>query len=114
MHGDGSTTDEVQPMTNRRSVAQRVAGSGDGGREIGGGAGGSAIPQNDWENGEYHDASQAKSGQIDPSEGEMYFMADEENRTPHSDRNYRSHDWAPPKDSAAVVGQIVDMPYATS
>lgn len=108
-HDTPEATDDVQPMGRHRSVAQRVNSSGDGGKEIGGGSQGSAIPPNNWEKGEFFDAAQAKDGLIDPSEGEVYFRADEERSTPHTNRTYRGNAWKP----ASGAGSSVQMPYST-
>ncbi len=106
---DDGDADDMPQKRERGSVASRVAKSGDGGKEVGGGSRGAAIPPNNWEKGEFFDAAQAKDGLIDPSEGDVYFRADEDRPAPHTNRTYRGNAWKP----ASGDGSSVQMPYST-
>ena len=104
-----SRSDDVKKGLPEETCAR--ASRDDGGHEIGGGAGGAFVKPANWMEGEFHDASQAKSGLINPDRGEQHFSHDESNYQPHTDRSYRANAWQPASD--AHDGAVCDMPYAT-
>ncbi len=105
-----SDSDDVKQGLPRDISAR--ANADDGGKEVAGGTEGSHIRPSRWMEGEYFDARQAKSGEINPDKGEQYFSPDDEDYHPRTDRSYRAGSWAAAGD--VHDGSVVSMPYMTS